>query len=159
MSFKTVEARLQKMKAMADATSPEMIQALTRIALVLQSEIRQNIGRKRIIDKGKLLESINYKFDQSKTGAITLSVGSYGVPYAAINEFGGRMTRNQVLAMFASMRQTQVKGLKGLKRGKGVVEIDGKTMTGYWKARPYIQPAFEKHSKFIIDVIRSVGKY
>ncbi len=158
MSFQTTQARIKKMKAMADATSPEMMQALMRIATVLQAEIRQNIGRKRIIDKGKLLESINYEFDRSKTGAITLSVGSYGIPYAAMNEFGGRMDRNQVLAMFANMRQTQVKSLKGLKQGKGVVDIDGKSMTGYWKARPFMRPAFEKHAKFIVDIIRSVGK-
>jgi len=151
MSIETVTARIAKMRAMSDPRSPEMKTALTRIGTVLQAEIRLNIGRKHIVDYGGLLNSIKYEIDGN-----TLSVGSYGIKYAAMNEFGGPMTHKQVAAMFANLRLRKGAGPRSAKKGKGVVTIfpDG---TGHWRPRPFIRPALQKHKQFIIDTLRAVG--
>lgn len=151
MSIDSVILRINRMKAMTDPSSPEMRMALTRIGTVLQAEIRQNIGRKKIIDYGGLLNSIKYQIDGN-----TLSVGSYGIKYAAINEFGGAMSHAQVAAMFADLRRKKGTHPKGAKVGKGIVTVN-KDGTGYWQPRPFLRPALKAQRQFIIDMIRSIG--
>lgn len=154
MSYERINRRLKKMKSMADPSSPEIRQALLRIGQVLKAEIRINIGREKIIDRSGLITSIDYRLDQSKAIA-RLQVGSFGIKYAAINEFGGPMTQKQVRAMFAALRERgKVPGRVG---GKGVVTIN-KDQTGFWRARPFIRPAFQKHAGFIVDLLREIGK-
>lgn len=154
MSYDTIKRRLEKMKAMSDPSSPEVRQALLRIGMVLKAEIRQNVVRQKIIDQSGLLNSIDYRLDQSKTIA-RLEVGSFGIRYAARNEFGGSMTPNQVRGMFAGIRERgKVPGRIG---GKGIVTIN-KGQTGYWEPRPFMRPAFKKHAGFIVDLLREIGK-
>lgn len=154
MSYERIKRRLEKMKSMADPSSPEIRQALIRIGSVLQAEIRLNIGRQKIIDQGYLLNSVKYRIDQSKAVA-RLEVGPEGIKYAAMNEFGGPMTQKQVRAMFAALRERgKVPGRVG---GKGVVTIN-KDQTGFWRARPFMRPAFQKHAGFIVDLLREIGK-
>lgn len=146
-------ARLERIKVNHNPASPEMKMALTRIGSVLQAEMRLNIGRHKMIDKGRLLNSIKYEVTQSGDTAF-LSVGSYGIRYAAINEFGGYMTRAQVRAMFVAMSRTNGRVKRA---GKGIVTInpDG---TGWWRERPYIRPAIIKHREFMLDMLRAIGK-
>ena len=154
MSFETVSKRIERMKALANPDSLEVRQALTRIATVLQAEIKQNIGREKIIDNGGLLNSIRYEISQTKDNA-RLIVGSFGIKYAAINEFGGSMTDRQVRAMFAALRFK--KKDRGAIANKGVVTVFANG-TGSWRARPFIRPAIQKHSNFIVDILRSIAK-
>lgn len=147
-------ARIEAMEAMADPKSPKLRQALTRIGSILQAEMKLNIGRQGIIDQGGLFNSIRYIISQKSDG-MTLEVGSFGIRYAAINEFGGKMSKRQVRGMFAGLRERgKIPGRSG---GKGIVSVnpDG---TGKWKARPYIRPALLKHKNNIIELIRAIGE-
>ena len=146
-------ARLERVKTSLNPTSPEMKAVLTRIGLVLQAEMRLNIGRHKMIDRGRLLNSIKYEIEQSGDTAF-LSVGSYGVRYAAMNEFGGAMSRAQVRAMFVALREQNGRVKRA---GKGIVTINADG-TGWWKERPYIRPAIIKHREFILDMLRTLGK-
>lgn len=148
MSIETVINRINRMKAATDPSSPQIRQAFIRIGTVLQAQIRLNIDRYNVRDTGYLRQSIAYQIQQSGDAAF-LSVGSYGVKYAAQNEFGGPMTRQQVRAMFANMRGQKKRS------GKGIVRIN-KDGTGYWKPRPFIRDALKTHTQFILDTLRAV---
>lgn len=140
------------MRAAADPASPEMKVALTRIGSVMQAQIRLNIRRYRAVDFGGLINSINYQVKQSGSVAF-VEIGSYGIRYAARNEFGGPMNRGQVIAMLIALRKRAAPG----GRSKGVVKInpDG---TGFWKPRPFIRDALKSNSQFVIDTLRTLNK-
>ncbi len=144
--------RLAKKRKEMEPNSLEMRTALTRIGTFMQAAIRQNIGRYKIIDSSRLLTSIKYELEQSGDKAI-LSVGSYGVKYAAMNEFGGPMEPKQVIAMIIELRKKK----KSQSKGKGIVTVN-KDLTGYWQPRPFMRGAFKQHKGFIIDMLRSVGR-
>lgn len=153
MSTDRLIARLERIGAAYNPTSQEMKTALTRIGSVLQAEMRLNIGRHKMIDQGRLLNSIKYEVEQSGDTAF-LSVGSFGIRYAAMNEFGGAMSRRQVKAMFVALRERNGRVKRS---GKGIITInpDG---TGWWKERPFIRPAIVKHREFMLDMLRTLGK-
>lgn len=153
MSVDRLIARLERIKASHNPTSQEMKTAFTRIGSVLQAEMRLNIGRHKMIDQGRLLNSIKYEVTQSGDTAF-LSVGSYGIRYAAMNEFGGAMSRAQVRAMFANLRDRNGRAKRS---GKGIVTINADG-TGWWRERPFIRPAIIKHREFILDMLRTLGK-
>jgi len=157
MSIETVIARINRMKAMSDPKSPEMRAALIRIGTVLQAQIRLNIDRYNVRgNTGYLRQSIAYKLEQSGSAAF-LSVGSYGIKYAAQNEFGGPMTKAQVRRMFVEIR-LQGKMNKSARGGggKGIVRVNADG-TGYWKPRPFLRDALQTHADFIRETIRGIG--
>ena len=158
MSIESVIQRLNKLKAMSDPTSPEVKLALIRIGTVLQAQIRLNIDRYNVRGlTGYLRNSINYKVEQSGSAAF-VSVGAYGVKYAAQNEFGGSMSKAQVHRMFISLRETgQLNKAARGRSGKGIVTINSDG-TGYWKPRPFLRDSLKQQRGFIVDVIRSIGK-
>jgi phage gpG-like protein len=153
MSLSRLIARLERVQKSHNPSSQEMKTALTRIGSVLQAEMRLNIGRHKMIDRGRLLNSIKYEIEQSGDTAF-LSVGSFGIRYAAMNEFGGAMSRAQVRAMFVALREQNGKVKRS---GKGIITInpDG---TGWWRERPFIRPAIIKHREFMLDMLRTLGK-
>ena len=157
MSIATVIKRIQKMQSMTQPDSPQVRQALTRIGMVLAAEMKMNAQRKNIVRNGGLINSIKYEVTQSGSEAF-VSVGSFGIKYAAMNEFGGQMTRAQVRRMFVELKlegklnKSRVKG-----SGKGIVTVNADG-TGYWQPRPFIRPAMKTHAQFIIDTIRQIGK-
>lgn len=145
------------MQSMTQPDSPQVRQALTRIGMVLAAEMKMNAQRKNIVRNGGLINSIKYEVTQSGSEAF-VSVGSFGIKYAAMNEFGGQMTRAQVRRMFVELKlegklnKSRVKG-----SGKGIVTVNADG-TGYWQPRPFIRPAMKTHAQFIIDTIRQIGK-
>ena len=147
-SFKNMldilQQRLRKNLTKYTNDSPQMIGALYEIGNFLVNRIKLNIRRKKIVDQGQLLNSIRFDIrkNQSKT---TLSVGSFGVKYAAINEFGGDFTPEMRRAMFYHLRNTG--RLNKLRGSKGVIQGDR------WKARPYIGPSVRKNQKAIIQLL------
>jgi len=155
MSYETLIKRIERMKALGDPSSMQVRQALTRIGTVLKAQIRQNLTDERMVDQGHLRQSIEYYVHQNKDRAL-LEVGSFGIKYAAINEFGGEMSQKQVRAMFAALSRRGKLGQR--KHDVPVVTVNKKTGKGIWRKRPFIAPAFKKHSFFIIDVLRSIGK-
>jgi hypothetical protein len=155
MSIYTVIEKIKVMRQATDPSSPELKKALTRIGGVLQGTMRMNIVRMKAVDNGGLLNSIQYQIDDQ-----TLSVGSYGIPYAARNEYGGPMTHRQVAAMFYYMRQasklTSVdKSQKNAAPEDRVVTVnpDG---TGRWRPRPFIGDALKDKRDFVIRTLRKV---
>jgi len=128
---------------------PRLLQALIRIGITLEAEAKLNIRRKGIIDTGRLFNSIRYELYKGKD-RVGVRVGSFGVPYAALHEFGGPFTDRQRRAMFASLRDRGKLG--GNYTPKGVVQ------GGRFIGRPYLTSALEAKKGRILDIIRDVFK-
>ena len=146
MSYDVILKRLENMRLVASGDNPRLRTALIRVGSVLEAEMKMNIHRQKMTNTGRLLNSIRYEV-KAMGDKTQLTVGSFGVEYAAINEFGGKMTTRQVHAMFASFRG------RAKRAGKGVVKIYGDG-SGYHRARPYMRPAVNKHRTFMLDIIR-----
>jgi len=80
--------RIAEMKRALGPNSPEVRAALTRIGIKLEGAIKANITRMGLIRTNHLRQSIEYDVDSDRTGDYVL-VGSFGVPYARIHEYGG----------------------------------------------------------------------
>lgn len=138
-----ISARLSKY----EPESPELKAAFYRIGFLIESEAKLNIRRQGIIDTGRLLNSIQTKL-YTKGDKVGVRVGSFGVPYAALHEFGGPFRENQRRAMFAALRDRGRLGPKGA--GKGVIRGD------MFTARPYLAPAIRTHKRRIIEILRGL---
>lgn len=132
--------RIQKRLDKLDTKSPQMKEAFTLIGLIVASQTKINIRTQGIIDTGTLLNSIRYELIPDG-----VMVGSFGVKYAAINEFGGVFTDKMRRAMFAALRE---RGGKQRLESRGVIKNDK------WKARPYLRPAVKKQTNAIVDILR-----
>ncbi len=139
-----IKAKLRRV----EPGSLEMKEALIRIGLLLESEAKLNIRRKGVVDTGRLFNSIRYELYRERDIS-GVKVGSFGVPYAAMHEFGGAFTDAQRRAMFAALRD---RGKLGpvRKPGKGIIQGN------HFTARPYLRPAVEKHRARIIEIIRNL---
>jgi len=142
-----LERRIAARMKQFEPDSPKLKEALLRIGFLIENEAKRNIRRQGAIDTGSLLNSVQSHFfkDGDRTG---IQVGSFGVPYAAINEFGGPFTDRQRRAMFAALRD---RGKLGRDRvSKGVIS------GGTYRARPYLMPAVKAHKQRIIEIIRGL---
>jgi hypothetical protein len=148
MSIETAIARIKRMREATAPDSPQLRQALTRIGVRLAAQIRLNIRKEGIIDQGALFNSIDWKLGTTTDGAF-LEVGTYGIKYAAMNEYGGKVSKEQFRAMFAAIRQRHGKDKRP---SKGIIK------NGYWRARPFIRPALRENRAYILDIIRTLGK-
>jgi len=148
MSIETTIARIKKMREANAPDSPQLRQALTRIGVRVAAQIRLNIRKEGIIDRSALFNSIDWKLGTTSDGAF-VEVGTYGIKYAAMNEYGGPVSRAQMRAMFAAMRE---RNGKGKRPPKGIIK------DGYWKERPFIRPALKESRAYILDIIRTLGK-
>lgn len=143
-----LERRIRAKIKRVDPDSPKMREALLRIGLLVETEAKLNIRRRGIVDTGRLLNSIRHELYR-KRSAVGVRIGSFGVPYAAMHEFGGPFTDKQRRAMFAALRDRGKLG-PTRKPGKGVIQGNR------FMARPYLRPAVRKHRKRIADIIRSL---
>lgn len=141
-----LERRVIERLKRLNPNSLELREALLRIGIMLETEIKFNIRRKQIVDTGRLLNSIKHELYIKGTTA-GVQVGAFGVPYAAQHEFGGPFTDHQRRAMFASLRRTGK--LQRQKANKGVIR--GNTFA----ARPFMRPAVRVLQPRIIDILRS----
>lgn len=135
-------SRITKRAARFQLNSPDRQRLLTRIGIKLQSEIVMNVNREKIVDFGILRASIKYQLD-----ADSVTVGSFGVPYAKFHEFGANMPPRAMRAMFASLRRRHSSAVRAKIRDKNVVE------NGKLRARPFVRPAFQRHAQWIVDEI------
>lgn len=142
-----LERRIALKLSKFEPKSPELNAALYRIGFLIESEAKLNVRRLGIIDTGRLLNSIQTRLYTQGT-KVGVTVGSFGVPYAAINEFGGPFTDLQRRAMFSALRDRGKLGNN--KGGKGVIR------GGQYIKRPYLQPAVRKHKLRIIEIIRGL---
>ena len=143
-----LERRIQQRLRRFEPDDPRLRETLLRIGLVLESEAKLNVRRQGIIDTGRLLNSIRAEFYRKRTSAGVL-VGSFGVPYAAMHEFGGPFTDVQRRAMFAALRD---RGKLGPVRepGKGVIQGNR------FVARPYLRPSLLRRRDWIVSQIRAL---
>jgi hypothetical protein len=148
--------RLANKRKQLAPDSLELRTALTRIGSTLEEQMKKNVGRYKMIDSGNLLKKIGYELNKS-----SVTIGPFGVPYAARNEFGGPMSRNEVIDMLNELRKqkgNQTAKLNKVKgKGKGVVTINP-DLTGFWKPRPFIRDALKQHKGFIIDTLRALAR-
>jgi hypothetical protein len=152
MSIYTVIEKIKVMRQATDPSSPELKKALTRIGGVLQGTMRMNVVRMKAVDNGGLLNSIQYQIDDQ-----TLSVGSYGITYAARNEFGGPMTHRQVAAMFYDMRQaSKLTSVDKAEKNSAYPVVTIHNGLGYWRPRPFIGDALKNKRDFVIRTLRKV---
>lgn len=126
---------------------PALREATLRIGLMLEAQAKINIRNNRQVDGGGLLNSIRHQI-YSDGNTTTVEVGSYGLRYAAINEFGGPFTDRMRKAMFANLRKQGKLG--PLPRSKGII------IANNYRARPFLQPALTKHRTRITEILRQV---
>lgn len=140
---------IDSMKADLDRFQKEMQFTLFRALTILEAEILQNIRTKSGLQvrSGALLNSVagTKKVTlNTSTGELEGEIGTEGVPYAAIQEFGGMtrahtiMPRNgKVLAFLQNGNQVFAKG----------VNHPGSNIP----ARPFLRPALAAKREEIIN--------
>lgn len=121
--------------------------AFVRIGTLLQSQIKLNIRQQGLIDTGNLLNSVRFELikDGTKSG---VRVGSFGVKYAAVHEYGFKGTM-MVRAHTRTITQAFGKPIKAR-----TVSVRPHAMRANFRKRPYIKPAIQKHKTQIIEIIR-----
>lgn len=67
---------------------PALERILHRMGSVLETQVLAQIRKKGLVDSGGLLNSIKYSVRLTQGGGEVI-VGSYGIKYARIHEFGG----------------------------------------------------------------------
>jgi len=78
----------------ATATGPRLERALHRIGMLVSARAKINAP----IDTGVLRNSVSYRVELDKDGG-SVSVGVSGVPYAAMQEFGGTIRPKRARAL------------------------------------------------------------
>ena len=125
--------------------SEAMRRALSRIgnlAVAMAKRNAQNAKPAPIFDSGNLINATRWEFVE---GQSTILVGTFGVKYARINEFGTKnFTDRQRRAMFANLRE----------RGGPPRPSRGVIRGNTWVARPYLGPAVLDNKAHYIDIMR-----
>ena len=128
--------------------SPDKVKtALLKISMMIIAKAKLKARQKRIVDRGTLINSLRWELYQAgdTQGAF---IGSFGVKYAAMNEFGGVVTERQRRAMMAALSQRGGARLPS----KGVIMKHGGSWR--WKPRPYLRPAVIESKQYITDTLR-----
>jgi len=141
---KRMEARIKALEPQGQKT----VAALNKIGIVLRNRMVMEATRKRIVDTGALRNSLTYKINGN-----TVTVGSFGVPYARFHEFGAKLNPAAVRAMFAAMRKRSKKP----RPSKGVFVGDPKR-GGTLRARPFVTPAITLERARIRSIINEALK-
>ena len=148
---KTV-AKVRRVIEEAGPDSKSIRAAFHKVGMAVQREAIMNATRQGIVDTGSLRAHIGYEFfrDGATSG---VRVGVFGVKYAALHEFGGPFTDRMRRAMFASLRRRGKLAPGSRNRhSKGVI------VGGYFRARPYLLPAFRGQKAYVVEMIRQAIK-
>jgi len=141
-----VKRMMQRAKDFADPLgNPEQLRALTTIGLIVENTAKANIRAHGMVDSGRLMNSLKHEVMSQGRGEATVKVGTEGVVYARMNEYGGPFLPHQRRAMFASL--SAAGRLDKVKAGKGVIVGDR------WLPRPYLRPALNDNRKKILAII------
>jgi hypothetical protein len=163
--------KIAEMQLAVQPKSKAMRRVLTRIGIKLEGQIKRNIRRIDLIDTGTLLNSIRYELTSSGSAGI-LQVGSWGVPYARIHEYGGviRPKRAKYLTIPISERSKgnfisdfDIRFFRNPKTDKllAVDDVTGEPLFVLKKrvtikAKRYMRDAIKKQTPFIYDTIREL---
>jgi phage gpG-like protein len=145
-----IESRIARRMRSFQPGDPRLREAMLRIGFLVEAQAKFNVRRVGAIDTGRLINSIRSEFYQ-KGDHVGVNIGSFGVPYAAMHEFGGPFTDRQRRAMFASLRD---RGRLGKGKGTDKNVVQGNRFV----ARPYMRPAVLAQKYRIIDIIRDLFK-
>ena len=132
-----LEARIAKLLKDSAVGGQRIKEALNRIGMMVETEAKINIRNKRIINTGALLNSIRYElFTEGKQAGV--KIGSFGIPYAAVHEFGfeGHVS------------------VKSFTRNQSRVSAHTRFM--HIRARPYLKPALKKRQQDIMFLMKNM---
>lgn len=133
-----LERRLYERAKAYEPNSVTMTRALHRIGILLEGTIKRRIVERGLIDTGRLINSIAYRVDTIQDGG-QVTVGSEGVIYARIHEFGGIIRPNNPTGYLRF--QT--------KNGSWVT-----TKQVQIPARPYMRPSLQERTPDILTILR-----
>lgn len=158
-----LQALQQRIQARFEKLEPSIRKALTIIGADLQREIVLQLRSNRQWRGGALANSIRYEFVDGEADTTVLEVGSYGVKYAAINEFGFTFSPEKLKRMrrywFARLARAETNAKRGKTRtipkkyrtsAKGRFSLS----TGIYKASPFLRPAFLRYKNSILKVLQ-----
>lgn len=130
-------------------SDPRLREGLTRIGIMLEREAKMNIMRQRLVDTGSLLNSIRFRLFQK--GSISgVKVGSYGIPYAAVHEFGFNGP------VSVRSHQRVISQSFGKQITPRTINVVAHTRLVKFRERPYLRPALNTMKKQIMDIIREL---
>lgn len=133
---KKAEFLLKRLETSIPGFDPDIERKLFEIGELVKGEAKMIATTKDIVDTGRLRSSIDYEIKRGQN-EITVSWGTFGIPYGAYHEFGFRGVRPDMKrAMFASMTE---RGIIGTRAPKGLL------VGSVFRARPFLRPALAKH--------------
>lgn len=143
-----VVARIRRLIEAAGPDSKALRLAFHKVGMGIAGQAVINATRQGIVDTGSLRAHIGYEF--YKDGATQgIKVGVFGMPYAALHEFGGVFTDRMRRAMFAAMkRRGKLQPSSAGRASKGVIA------NGHFRARPYLIPAFRTKREYAVQALR-----
>jgi phage gpG-like protein len=124
--------------------------ALTTIGTILEARMRLNAEDQRLRRTGNLINSIRYQLFRGTGQRAGVMVGSWGVPYAAVHEFGFRGTVI-VPAHSVSSHERRGRVVREHKRASYSRKVN-------IRRRPYIRPAVRELRDRIYEILRSTIK-
>lgn len=143
-----VIARIQAQTKALAPSSPQLHEALTRIALYVTSVAKLNIRGQNLIDTGRLINSVRHEF--FREGPVEgVRIGSFNVPYAAVHEFGYRGVQ-QVPGHARTITQAFGRPINPRQ-----INVGAFTRNMNIRARPYLRPAIKTTRTFVIDTLRA----
>lgn len=127
-----ISARLGKI----GPQDPSIREALLRIGFLVESQTKRNIRSQRLIRTSNLINSIRSRL--IKDGVV---IGSFGVPYAAVHEFG--FSGNVVVS--GHTRTSRLGKPHSVASHSRFMNV---------RKRPYLRPALREKAPRIVEIIR-----
>lgn len=169
---------IKRLEKLALPQGPQIQRAAHRIGMLMEIKVKESIVNKHVIDNGILFNSIKYSVS-SDANSVSITVGSYGVRYALIQEFGGviRPFNRQFLTIPANpwAKNRRAKDFKLIRIKNMLVETgrlkalgnspDLRSAVAFWLARQAVIPArhymrdgVNAAVPRIIEILRALAK-
>lgn len=139
--------RLKERSKRLAPDSPEIAKRFHIIGSALSALMIQNAERQRLRRTGNLIRSLRYDITRRGDTSILL-VGSFGVPYAAVHEFGfqGNVNIRSHLVRAHARRGRQIKAHQRSAHSR-FMRI---------RERPYVRPAWDKYKVRAYEILRGI---
>jgi phage gpG-like protein len=118
-----------------------------RIGALLTLQTKKNIRGHRLIDTGRLINSIGFFASRTSEKGFILEYGSFGVKYAGVHEFGSQKT---VTVPGHTRQQTHVWGKKV---DPFTVNVRTFTRKQNILEKPFIRPSVKQRRDQIIKIL------
>lgn len=154
--------RIQRRLDRLSTNNPQMKAALLRIGHLIEGEAKQNIRQAKLIDTSRLINSIRH-FVLLKGDISELTVGSFGVPYAAVHEFGfeGTVGVNGYSRRAHAKKEHTRTRRGGAPHSVRAHEVQGHSVKGFSRkmsltGHHYLGRAADKHAGRITQIIQEM---